>query len=312
LREVKKKISDTNMPIFHNTPIMAIAALLRIFPFLALCALAGCAEDYTGRDAGGIVIDSIRPTEGYPGTVVRVYGRGFSSIADSNRVFINGAAATVDDPASLSTLLVSVPYEATSGPVTIEAAGLRGSGPVFTVFDIPRIDLADTYTQGKTLIIIGDHFSLDKGVLEVYFHGEKMDVYNTGKTNDGRLYVETPFPGSLGDNPVEIVLVSEGIKSLPFVYTVKPSLNDLTYDNVFNGRVYLYTTMSLYGQYFGTDAVGNEIRLAVGSVPFGGEIKIVGWSTDRIDIQVVAPGGNYSTIEVVVNGVASDAFIFRY
>ena len=291
---------------------MAIATLLRILPFLVLYGLAGCAEDYTGRDGDGIVIDSIRPTEGYPGTVVRLYGRGFSSIADSNRVFINGAAAAVGDPASLSTLLVTVPYDATTGPVTINAAGVRGSGPVFTVFDIPRIDLADTYTEGKTLRIIGDHFSTDVRLLEVYFNGEKMRIFSAGKTDDGKVYVETPYPGSLGDNPVSIVIVSEGIRSLPYVYTIKPQLNELEYFGNYDGNTYVSTTISLYGQFFGLDATGNEIQLVLGSGPFKGDVKIVRWSPSRIDVEVVVTNSNLSTIAVAVNGVVSDVLIFRF
>jgi hypothetical protein len=309
---VKKKISATDMQRLHRTPLVASATLLRILPFLVLYGLAGCAEDYTGRDGDGIAIDSIRPTEGYPGTVVRVYGRGFYSVADSNHVFINGTAATVGDPASLSTLLVTVPYAATTGPVTIDAAGLRGRGPVFTVFDIPRIDFADTYTQGKTLTIVGDHFSADVGVLEVYFNGEKMRVFNAGKTNDGRPYVETPFPSSQGDNPVSIVVVSEGIRSFPYVYTIKPQLNDMEYFGNYDGNTYVSTTISLHGQYFGLDAGGNEIRLVLGAGAFTGDVKIVRWSPSRIDVEVVVTGSNLSTIGVVVNGVASDVLIFRF
>ncbi|MCD9018954.1 IPT/TIG domain-containing protein [Parachryseolinea silvisoli] len=300
------------MQRLHRAPLVAIATVLRTLPFLALYALAGCAEDYTGRDGNGIVIDSIRPTEGYPGTVFRLYGRGFSPIADSNHVFINGTAASVGDPASLSTLLVTVPYEATTGTVMIKAAGLRGSGPAFTVLDIPRIDLADTYTEGKTLTIIGDHFATDIRLLEVYFNGEKMSIYNAGKTNDGRQYLETPYPPSGGDNPISIVVVSEGIKSLPYTYTVKPQLNELEYFNNIDGNTYVSTTISLYGQYFGLDAPGNEIQLADGSGPFTGDMKIVRWSPYRIDLEAVATNSAFSTIAVVVHGVTSDTLFFRY
>lgn len=285
---------------------------LRTLPVLALYVLAGCAEDYTGRDGDGIVIDSIRPTEGYPGTVFRLYGRGFSSLADSNRVYINGTAAPVDDPASLSTLLVTVPYAATTGAVTIEAAGMKGRGPVFTVFDIPRIDLADTYTEGKTLTIIGDHFSTERGLVRVYFDDKEVNVYRTGLRDDGKPYLETPFPPDDGDNPISIVIVSEGIKSLPYSYTVKPRLDDMKYFNNIDGNTYLSTSISLYGSFFGLDAAGNKIQLTVGSGPFTGDIKIVKWSPYRIDIEAVATNSAFSTIAVVVQGVPSNTLIFYY
>lgn len=84
-----------------------------------------------GKDAETEVkVDKVEPASGRHSTLVAVTGSGFSSTAEENIVMFNGKKATVQS-ASSTLLQVVVPKSAGTGPVTVERAGKKGTGPLF-------------------------------------------------------------------------------------------------------------------------------------------------------------------------------------
>jgi YD repeat-containing protein len=82
---------------------------------------------------GPVAILAMNPTKGTPGTMVRLYGRGFGATPTDNQVAFNGTSATVT-AASASTLTLTVPSAATTGPISLTAPlGSATSPEPFTV-----------------------------------------------------------------------------------------------------------------------------------------------------------------------------------
>lgn len=90
-------------------------------------------------DPSGLTILDFTPAQGGAGTLVTVRGLGFSPQLAANAVTFNGAPAPVVSAAS-NLLLVSVPLNATTGPirVTTGTASAHSATP-FVVLPIPVI-----------------------------------------------------------------------------------------------------------------------------------------------------------------------------
>ena len=103
--------------------------------------------------AGSLIsITSFTPTAGAPGSSVTITGGAFSPTPNENIVRFNGVAATVAS-ASVSTLTVTVPSGASTGPITVEApAGTAQSAAPFTVLG-GLGPLPVTLTSGQTLTV---------------------------------------------------------------------------------------------------------------------------------------------------------------
>ena len=72
---------------------------------------------------GQLAIFDVNPISGMVGATATVRGQGFSTDASSDAVEFNGVAATVTS-ATTSTLVVTVPAGATTGPVSVTVGGV--------------------------------------------------------------------------------------------------------------------------------------------------------------------------------------------
>jgi YD repeat-containing protein len=100
--------------------------------------------------SGPVAILMVNPTQGIPGTTVRLYGKGFSPAAADNQVGFSGTSATVT-AATASTLTVTVPSGATTGPITLTTPfGSATSPEPFTVLSgfVTTPDQADVALGG--------------------------------------------------------------------------------------------------------------------------------------------------------------------
>ncbi len=79
-----------------------------------------------------LTIKSVSPLSGVPGTLVTILGSNFHDRAINNQVFFNSIPAPIM-ASSPGQLLVRVPYNATSGPITVATFGQSITGPVFAV-----------------------------------------------------------------------------------------------------------------------------------------------------------------------------------
>src|SRR5262245_3191495 len=87
----------------------------------------------------GLAILSFTPSQGPVGTRVTISGQGFSPTPSANAVQFNGVAATVT-AATATSLVVTAPQGATTGPLSVTVAGNTAtSASNFTVLQVPVI-----------------------------------------------------------------------------------------------------------------------------------------------------------------------------
>jgi len=164
-----------------SEPIYKLLFLVAGLPFIALLLLSGCAQDNVFADGDGqIRIDSISPSSGVAGTKVRIFGNGFSATKQDNNVTVNGAEVPIDT-SSLSTILVTVSQNASTGPVEVRVGSRTAEGPVFTLV-APPVFAGIQPTQGiaGTLVTIsGTGFDL---VTSVLFNGVATPITQRSST----------------------------------------------------------------------------------------------------------------------------------
>lgn len=100
--------------------------------------------------SGPVAILGMSPSQGAPGTIVQLYGRGFGATPAENQVAFHGTSASVT-AATASTLTVMVPTGATTGPVSVTAPqGSATSLDPFTVVQAFAVvpEQADVALQG--------------------------------------------------------------------------------------------------------------------------------------------------------------------
>src|ERR1700722_7957528 len=91
------------------------------------------------QPVSALAILNFTPQSGGVGTVVTLEGQNFGATPASNAVSFNGAAATVLT-ASASSLTVSVPNAATTGPISVIVSGKTATTTTnFTVVPGPRV-----------------------------------------------------------------------------------------------------------------------------------------------------------------------------
>lgn len=71
-----------------------------------------------------LAIQSFSPLEGYVNTTVTITGTGFDPTASNNVVKLNGTPAVVSAPNTSTTLTITVPAGATSGPISVTSGGV--------------------------------------------------------------------------------------------------------------------------------------------------------------------------------------------
>jgi YD repeat-containing protein len=76
----------------------------------------------TAGAPGALSIFSFTPSQGGPLTTVTIRGQGFSTTSSANSVLFNSVQATVLS-ANSTTLVVTVPVSATTGPISVTVAG---------------------------------------------------------------------------------------------------------------------------------------------------------------------------------------------
>jgi hypothetical protein len=88
-------------------------------------------------------ITAITPESGPEGTLVTIYGTGFSTTPGANVVKFNGVEAIVQLD-NITGVAVTVPPGATTGKVSVTTGGETLEGPVFTVVEDPQ-EVTKTY-----------------------------------------------------------------------------------------------------------------------------------------------------------------------
>ena len=102
-------------------------------------------------------IVALEPTAGLPGSDVAIVGRGFEPSPTGNQVYFTGAAApivAVVVAATPTRIVVRVPDDARSGPLTVTNARGSATSDAFTVIPPPPTIAAIAPTSGAPLTVV--------------------------------------------------------------------------------------------------------------------------------------------------------------
>ncbi len=95
------------------------------------------------------VVLSIWPNNGTGSTIVTIYGRNFSKVAQNNKVKFNGVEAVVIETTEGALQVVS-PENATTGNVTVTVQDTEIIGPLFTYIEVSDEYLVSTFAGNGT------------------------------------------------------------------------------------------------------------------------------------------------------------------
>lgn len=111
----------------------------------ALCSIFSCKKNNDkSNNNTPLSVSAISPLHGPGGINISISGKGFSTNAGGNAVKVNGKAATVVSTND-STLVVTIPSLAGTGPVVVSVAGNTVNGPTFTYDTVYAVS---TYAGG--------------------------------------------------------------------------------------------------------------------------------------------------------------------
>ena len=303
-------------------PANAFLMLLSIITASVL--FLSCAqENILAKNGASIAVDSISPTAGLVGTQVRIYGKGFSSIPDSNFVTLNGVKADVLEPAALSALLIEIPEGSLTGNVKLKVNDLEATGPIFSVIAPPEVESLRPGSgfAGTVVTIRGVRLDLVK---QVFFNGvvatiarqteERIDVrapaattgnvvleYGFGQLNAGVFtYLPIPLIRSVRDGGKGLELTAS------FIDPVMSSLG-VTYDASPVDLVGLYEVSGNNGKVLPGYPPANinnpfDIVLSsngISSLPFRYTIQP---EVSSVSYVLVAIGNDTDTYDITING----------
>ncbi len=149
--------------------------MARLFAALVLWTAAWCSP------ASAVTITSFTPARGEPDTLVRINGTGFGTSTEDIVVTFNGAEASIGSGTS-TRLDVYVPYEATSGPITVTVNGQTATSSG-TFRAAPKIlGLTPGGAVGSDVTIRGINFGGTPAANQISFNGVAATVVSASAT----------------------------------------------------------------------------------------------------------------------------------
>ncbi len=254
------------------------------------------------------VYKDIKPSSGFEGTIVTLFGSGFKQV---KKVLFNGVASIIqlqqDDR-----IEVKAPAS-TTGMITLDYGYGQLPTAVFTYLPIPLIRSASD--GGKGIQLAASYINPIQSALSVTYNGTAATILNITDVSGNNANLLPAYPDPAINNPFDIVLSSNGIKSLPYRYTIKPEVDRATYAIVSRTETTITYDITLTGRYFSNTADNNSAKIRFLSRTYADVASTLqSWSATkvvtRITISVnwsiggVAPYRDYFG-SVTVNGVAS-------
>ncbi len=168
-------------------------------------------------------ISSISPSTAPAGTSVTIAGSRFGSSASTSVLSFNGTAAatTAWTPTSIQ---ATVPYTASSGPVTVMVSGARSAGFPFAL-QAPAIYSIEPASgaPGTTVTLVGAGFETQQGASSVTVGGAAASPVSW---NDNRITFAVPALATTG--PVVVVVNGTPSAGAAFAVTGPPAITSLT------------------------------------------------------------------------------------
>jgi hypothetical protein len=221
------------------------------------------------------ILTGFAPSSGPPGTSVTIAGSGLSGTAQVQF----GTALAIFSVVSDSQLIVTVPLEATSGPITVQGnSGIGVSASSF--FVSPRITSFSPASgpPGASVQINGNNF---EGTLAVQFNGTNSTFFATSPTQ-----IQTVVPAGATSGPIRVVTgVDSAVSDRVFFVTAnEPFITEFSPTNGAPGTVVTLTGGNFTGatavEFNGTNAAAfsvtasTQLRVTVPSGASSGPISV--------------------------------------
>jgi RHS repeat-associated protein len=258
----------------------------------------------TRTAAGALSVIDFSPINGAPGTVITVYGTGFSTTAHSDAVSFDGTATTATS-ATATSLTVTVPAGATAGPVKVTV----GSGSAQSTQDFNPTSLApsiasiipDVVTVGTSVTVSGTNFQTDASLDRVNFGNQLGTVSAASATSlsalvptnaaSGHVYVSTPYGEAIAD----VYVPPNGYTPSQVAYTSRTTLG--TEQSVTvppTGQIGLVLFDASVGQQVTASLTGNQTESMALYAPNGSLVTSTQPGTEPIlDDVTLADSGTY-------------------
>ena len=242
------------------------------------------------------VVTSLSPALGQVGTTVVIGGANFGASQGTGTVTFNGVAAAATSWSATS-IAVTVPAAAATGPVVVTVGGEVSNQVTFTVTGPPpvinKLKPADGGI-GDSVKVKGEHFGTAQGTSTVTFNG--LDAV-ARKWVDDKITVNVPAGARTGP----VVVTVEGQASNPVTFTVTGSSPSIMSLDPTSGGV--GTPVTINGVHFGA-------AQGTGTVTFNGVTATpTSWSDSAITVPVPATAGT-GPVVVTVGGQASNGVTF--
>ncbi len=231
-------------------------------------------------------ITAIEPDLSDIGTTVTISGTNFSPVRGNNRVSFNGTAAIVDEANPDGTsLIVTVPEGAMTGPITISIGQVTVEGPNFNVVGAPVItDLNTTGgSPGDTIVITGGNFSEVPTENTVQFGGVDAEVTAASLTELTVIIPEGALSGEL-----TVIVFGQGTSN---GFTIAPEVTGFSPE-----MGIVDTEITITGTNFNPDPENNQVTLN------GAIATIVSVSPTELIVQVPAEATS-GAIAIEIDGL---------
>lgn len=237
-------------------------------------------------------IDYISPTGGPVGTVVTIKGANFGNNIDQDTVYFNGVPAIINSVTD-STLSVSPPAQATTGPISVTVAGKQVTGPSFLVTTLQYPPLINSVSPlvalaGATVTITGRFFGTDPTKDTLRFDGTAAVI---ATLEDTLMTVKVPAQAGSG----LITLAVSALKVTGPAFTVAPTLPPPVITGFTPASGAGGTIVTISGSNFGT-------LLSQDTVWFNGHLAAIGTVAGNTLTAVVPQSAGPGPITVSVSG----------
>lgn len=236
-----------------------------ILPLLFSLLIISCDDDAEivrlTNENPVLSVSNISPQRGYAGTEITIEGVNFGAAKELVKVFFAGMEESVELLTCEDTkLVVKVPGNAVSGPLTIEANKMKvvTTDWLFTVIPDPEMtEISPARVPGNTEVTItGKNFGTVKENVKLYCTIEGEDVpFTINSCTDEEIKAIVPETTIFGEFDVKLQVQGKAAKNtLKITLLEKPTITTVKSDNVLSGSfAFAGDKVTISGTGFGTD-----------------------------------------------------------
>ncbi len=275
-------------------------------------------EDKTSNFAEVTVVPKITALSslfGNPGEQVTITVSGYDPSQVPTTVQFNGSSVTIDPEDTIvtsNTITVTVPVDATTGPITLNPTGLDPlESPVYTIGDRAKILTVSptAITPGATVTVTGVNIS---EITSITINSTTVTEFSVVPGTPGNPDVVTlTVPPGVTSGDLRITTVSNGVASAPVAVLAPPTIDSFDPPTsasntlVLQGTNYLpVTEVSIGGTVLDPSAytIDNNGQITITQLP---DVQVLG------SIKVTNPAGSavasltYSDVENFIGNATS-------